>query len=117
MIYTFFERTDGENFIRSRSSLISSIPRLLAASISKTSTAVPFVIEIHAEHLLHGSILNGSLCFLFSQFIALAKILAEDVFPSPFGPANKNACGIDFEERIAESLLRTSTRSSSEINC
>ena len=84
--YTLYLAFIGASLTLSRSSLISSIPRLLAASISTISVAAPAVISTHNSHLLHGS--TPSLC---KQFTVLAKILAADVFPVPHGPVNNHA--------------------------
>jgi ABC-type hemin transport system ATPase subunit len=43
--------------------------------------------EIHELHLLQAVTLSIG----FLQFITLAKILAQVVFPTPLGPVNKNA--------------------------
>ena len=63
------------------SSLISSTPLLEAASISIISGLS--LKDIHDSHSLQGLPLTG-----FKQFKALAKILAELVFPVPLGPVN-----------------------------
>ncbi|KPJ57048.1 hypothetical protein AMJ49_02735 [Parcubacteria bacterium DG_74_2] len=62
-------------------SLISSIPRWEAASISIISIDLPLFISWHAEHLL-----QGSKPFLFSQLTAFAKSRAMVVLPVPLGP-------------------------------
>ena len=44
--------------------------------------------------LVSGSI--GALLVIFSQLIVLAKIRAQEVFPTPLGPANKKAWAMRF---------------------
>ena len=68
----------------SRNSLISSIPRLEAASISTKSIAFPCFISKQDEHLLQGSV-----PLRFWQFKAFAKRRAMLVLPEPLGPENK----------------------------
>ncbi len=70
----------------SRKSLISSIPLLLAASISITSISVPAVIALQCSHSMHGWLFSP-----LSQFRALARMRATVVLPVPLGPANKYA--------------------------
>ena len=71
----------------SRSSRISSMPRLEAPSISRTSSEEPLVISRQLEHSLQGVAVGP-----FSQLSDLARILATEVFPTPRGPLNKKAC-------------------------
>ena len=75
---------DGANFTASRSARISSIPRLLAASISSTSSAVPESMATQFSHVLSG-VGVGPL----TQSIQRAKIFAADVFPEPRGPEKR----------------------------
>ena len=65
---------------------MSSIPRCEAASISITSSEVPFAIETQAWHVLSG--VGVGPC---AQLSALARIRAIDVFPVPRGPAKRYA--------------------------
>src|SRR5579872_5283704 len=76
----------GANFTASRSARISSIPRLLAASISRTSSAVPERIARQFSHVLSG-VAVGPL----TQSIQRARILAAEVLPEPRGPENRYA--------------------------
>ena len=55
-----------------------------AASISTISVSEPLRAPLQISHSLQGSPSLG-----FKQFIALAKIFAEDVFPVPLPPLNK----------------------------
>ena len=71
----------GANFTASRSVRISSIPRLLAASISNTSRALPARIAIQLSQVLSGVGVGPA-----TQFMQRAKILAAEVFPEPRGP-------------------------------
>ena len=87
IIYTLRFPCDGANRTLSRKSRISSIPRLLAASISNTSRKFSSLIALQLAHWLHGSPSCKS-----KQFTAFAKILAELVFPVPLGPQNRYAC-------------------------
>ncbi|EPR67987.1 hypothetical protein ADICYQ_3059 [Cyclobacterium qasimii M12-11B] len=48
-------------------------------------------MELKAAHELH-SLHASPLSCLFSQFMVLARILAQVVFPTPLGPQNKKAC-------------------------
>ena len=70
---------------------ILSIPLLLAPSISITSRGVPSAICVHEEQTPQGLSVGP-----FSQFKALAIILASDVLPTPCAPENKYACAILF---------------------
>ena len=74
----------GANFTASRSARISSMPRLLAASISSTSNAVPSRIATAVPHVLSG-VGVGPL----TQLMQRAKILAAEVLPEPRGPENR----------------------------
>ena len=69
--------------------LIFSTLLFEAASISTTSVVLPSIIFLHTSHSL-----QGSPSFGFKQFIALAKILAADVFPVPLVPLKIYACDI-----------------------
>src|SRR5512145_2990831 len=60
---------------------MSSIPRCEAASISTTSSEVPFAIATQAWHVLSG-VAVGPL----SQLRALARMRAIEVLPVPLGP-------------------------------
>src|SRR5688572_3833807 len=51
----------------------------------------PRATPLHDSHVPHGLVVGAS---LFSQFSALARILAIDVLPVPRVPVNKNACAI-----------------------
>src|SRR6266567_1198254 len=66
---------------------MSSMPRCDAASISTTSSDVPFAIATHAWHVLSGFGVGP-----FTQLRPLARIRASDVFPVPRGPAKRYAC-------------------------
>ncbi len=59
---------------------------LLAPSISITSVEFPAVISLHEEHTPQGYAVGPC-----SQLRAFARILAEEVFPTPLGPLNKYA--------------------------
>ena len=61
-----------------------STPLLEAASISSTSVAVPASIDRQASHRLHGLPFTGD-----SQLTALARILAQVVFPVPREPQKR----------------------------
>jgi hypothetical protein len=65
----------------SRSSRIWSMPRLLAASISITSSELPEVTSRQKRHSLHGCGVGP-----FSQFSAFARMRAVVVFPTPRWP-------------------------------
>lgn len=71
----------GANLTLSLSSRMFSIPRLLAASISRTSLEIPWVISEQELHSLQGSLSIG-----FRQFNRFARILAIVVLPTPLGP-------------------------------
>ena len=71
---------------------IFSTPLLLAASISVISSILFCSILLQTSHLPQGFPSEE-----FIQFIALAKILAQDVLPVPFEPVNKYACDILFD--------------------
>ena len=64
--------------------LASSTERLLAASISITSTGVEFMTSRQPAHFPQGVTVGP-----FTQFKDFAKIRAEEVFPVPLGPQNK----------------------------
>ena len=87
IIYTLYFAFVGKKFTSSRILLISSTLLLDAASISTISVNEPFIAPLQISHSLQGSPSWG-----FKQFIALAKILAADVFPVPLPPLNKYAC-------------------------
>ena len=74
----------GANLTFERSSLISSIPRFDAPSISRTSIDAPSDISLHDAHLLHG-FGPGPLW----QFNAFARIRAVVVLPVPRGPVKR----------------------------
>ena len=63
---------------------MSSIPRCEAASISITSSEVPFAIETHAWQTLSGVGVGP-----VSQLSAFARIRAIEVLPVPRGPAKR----------------------------
>ena len=86
MMYTLNFPPEAAYFTFSRRFRISSIPRLLAPSISSTSSEVPFVIATQLPHSLQGSDSPG---FLRSQFSALAMRRAVVVLPLPRGPAKR----------------------------
>ena len=65
---------------------MSSTLLLEAASISTTSVSDPSKISLQISHSLQGSPSLG-----FKQLTALAKILADVVFPVPLPPLNKYA--------------------------
>ena len=67
---------------------MSSMPRLLAASISRRSIARPSLIAVHIAHSLSGSPSCG-----LRQLSALARILAVLVLPVPRGPQNQVGVG------------------------
>ena len=62
------------------------MPRCEAASISITSSDVPFAIAVATGRVGSKSALGPP-----SAFIALARIRAIDVLPVPRGPANRYA--------------------------
>ncbi len=78
MMYTLRRSEAGRYFTFSRRSRISSMPRLLAASISRTSTELPSRISRQAVHSLHGSPSRGA-----RQLTARARMRAVDVLPGP----------------------------------
>ena len=98
MMYTLRRSEAGRYFTFSRRSRISSMPRLLAASISRTSTELPSRISRQAVHSLHGSPSRGA-----RQLTARARMRAVDVFPVPRIPVKRYAC--------ASEAARTSLRS------
>ena len=77
---------DGGYLENSISSLTSSTPVLLAASISRTSIWFEFVIGSQWVHFFLQIFSSAS-----SQFNDLATILANVVFPIPLIPVNKKA--------------------------
>jgi len=77
-------RPAGCSIAFSRMSRMSSIPRWEAASISTTSIDEPLVIATQAPQVLSG--VGVGPC---SQFSALARIRAIEVFPVPRGPAKR----------------------------
>ena len=74
----------GARPTRSRSSRISSIPRLEAASISITSSALPATMRRQASQSPHGAAVGP-----WSQLRAMARTSAVLVFPVPRGPQNR----------------------------
>ena len=60
------------------------MPRLLAPSISSTSTSSPVLMPRHRSHSLQG-VQVGPLW----QFRALAKMRAVEVLPTPRAPVNR----------------------------
>ena len=60
------------------------MPRLLAPSISSTSTSSPA-----ADALADVALVAGAGVGPFSQLSALARIRAADVFPTPRAPVNR----------------------------
>jgi hypothetical protein len=74
----------GANLIFSLKSLISSIPRLEAASISITSTESPSLMFLQLSQLL-----QGSEPLRPAQFNALASTLAVVVLPVPRVPQKR----------------------------
>ena len=87
MTYTLYWPIDGAKRTFSRRSRISSIPRLLAASISMRSRNRPSRIETQLSQVSH-----GSPSFAFVQLTAFAMIRAIDVLPMPREPASRYAC-------------------------
>ena len=65
---------------------MSSIPRCDAASISITSSEVPFAIATHAWQVPSGVGVGP-----WAQLTAFARMRASDVLPVPRGPANRYA--------------------------
>ena len=63
---------------------MSSIPRCDAASISITSSELPFVIAWQTWQVLSGVAVGP-----WTQFSALARIRAIEVLPVPRGPAKR----------------------------
>ena len=63
---------------------MSSIPRCEAASISITSSEVPFAIATQAWQVLSG--VGVGPC---AQLSALARMRASEVLPVPRGPAKR----------------------------
>ena len=63
---------------------MSSIPRCDAASISTTSSDVPFEIATHAWQVLSGVVVGPC-----AQLTLLARMRAIDVFPVPRGPGEQ----------------------------
>src|SRR3989344_257154 len=90
---TLFLCEVGERRMPSLRLRISSIPRLLAASNSTTSRALPSSICWQGRHLLQGSpfLRKASSLFLVSQLAILARILAAVVLPVPLGPEKRYA--------------------------
>src|SRR3990167_9404672 len=87
----------GANLSLSISSRTSSIFLLDAPSISITSMALPLVMSLQLSHLLHGSSLFPlSAKILSRQFMALARIRADEVLPVPLGPVKSHECEIVF---------------------
>ena len=74
----------GANFTASRKARISSMPRLLAASISSTSRAVPASIARQLSQVLSGVAVGPA-----AQLMQRARILAAEVFPEPRGPEKR----------------------------
>ena len=60
------------------------MPRLLAPSISSTSTSSPVLMLWQMSHWLQGIGVGP-----FSQFSALARIRAAEVLPTPRAPVNR----------------------------
>ena len=67
---------------------MSSIPRCEAASISTTSSELPFAIARQTGHVLSGV---GDGPGVPAQFSAFARIRAIEVLPVPRGPAKRYA--------------------------
>ena len=65
---------------------MSSMPRCEAASISTTSSDVPFAIATQTWQVLSGL---GDGAGVPAQFSAFARIRAIDVLPVPRGPAKR----------------------------
>src|SRR5260370_21362895 len=63
------------------------MPRFEAAWISITSSEVPAAISLQESHSPQGSAVGP-----FAQFIALARIRAAVVFPTPRAPEKIYAC-------------------------
>jgi len=60
------------------------MPRLLAPSISSTSTSSPELMLSHTSHRLQGCGVGP-----VSQFSALARMRAAEVLPTPRAPVNR----------------------------
>src|SRR4051794_6322412 len=89
---------------RSRRSRASSTPRLLAASISTTSSDVrPAQIRSQLSHTPQGSPSAPRL----GQLSAMASTRASVVFPTPRGPQNRYACATRFRCTAERSVLLT----------
>src|SRR5919202_4308183 len=86
-MYTLYLPSTGWRTTRSRISRMSSMPRWDAASISTTSSDVPFAIATHAWQTLSG--FGVGPC---AQLSAFARMRASEVFPVPRGPAKRYAC-------------------------
>ena len=99
----------GKKLTSSLIALISSTPLFDAASISTTSGSDPSNIPLQISHSLQGSPFFG-----FKQLIALARILAAEVLPDPFGPENKNDWGISSADKNFFNLSATSDKSKSD---
>ena len=84
MMYTRFFAEAGEKTASSRKARTLSTPLLLAASISTTSVRLPSSMPVQKRQALQGLPSCG-----FSQFTALARILAQVVFPVPRVPMNR----------------------------
>ena len=82
--YTLRARSLGAKAILSRSSRTSSMPRLLAASISMRSRAAPRLMASQERQALQGSPSARSW-----QLTALARMRAVVVLPVPRGPAKR----------------------------
>ena len=89
MMYTLYFPTVGMYLIFSRSSRISSMPRLEAPSISCTSIDDPPMTSTQLGHALQG--VPGSPC---TQLIAFANTRATEVFPTPLAPPKRYAWAI-----------------------
>ena len=63
------------------------MPRCEAASISITSSELPFAIATQAWQTLSGVVVGPC-----SQLSAFARMRAIEVFPVPRGPAKRYAC-------------------------
>ena len=84
----------------SKSSFVSEIPLLDAASISWKSIEELLLIDKQESHSLHGSPSTK-----FSQFNAFVNILANEVFPTPLVPVKRNAwCAESFIKEFNEYL-------------
>ena len=90
----------GRNEVSRIKLFISSIPRFEAASISITSVKEDRVYTLAVctfitgfERSLEWAVFSFLENLLLRQLTALAMILAVEVFPVPFCPTKKNACG------------------------